>query len=155
MPVELNSLDFKLSHLGIAVASLGPTTDLLTALFGYKVIAGPFEDRVQKVAVSFLAQSDRASVEIELVAPLTEDSPIKSILAKHGGGAYHLCFETSDLDGALVHAKNNGCIVVGHPVPATAFQGRRIAWIYAPSKQLFELVESNQPGSEPVRSTPR
>ena len=80
--------------------------------------------------------------EIELIAPITEDSPIRSMLAKDGGGAYHLCFETNDIDGALTHAKNNGCIVVSGPAPAVAFQGRRIAWIYTRSRQLFELVES-------------
>jgi methylmalonyl-CoA/ethylmalonyl-CoA epimerase len=63
------------------------------------------------------------------------------MLAKDGGGSYHLCFETSDIDGALAHAKKNGCIIVSLPVPAVAFQGRRIAWIYTRSRQLFELVE--------------
>jgi len=64
------------------------------------------------------------------------------MLAKSGGGAYHLCFETSDIEQALVHAKNNGCIVISGPVPAVAFNGRRIAWIYTKSRQLFELVEA-------------
>jgi methylmalonyl-CoA/ethylmalonyl-CoA epimerase len=124
------------------VPSLGPTTELLSTLFGYKVVSGPFDDPIQKVSVNFLAKSNEDVAEIELIAPITEDSPIRSMLAKDGGGAYHLCFETSDIDGALIHAKNNGCIVVSGPVPAVAFQGRRIAWIYTRSRQLFELVES-------------
>ena len=49
----------------------------------------------------FLAKSDRDVAEIELIAPLGEDSPIQSTLAKSGGGAYHLCFETSELDGCV------------------------------------------------------
>jgi methylmalonyl-CoA/ethylmalonyl-CoA epimerase len=126
----------------VAVPSLGPTTELLLNLFGYKVVSGPFDDPIQKVSVNFLAKSNEDVVEIELIAPITEDSPIRSMLAKDGGGAYHLCFATSDMDGALTHAKNNGCIVVSGPVPAVAFQGRRIAWIYTRSRQLFELVES-------------
>lgn len=137
-----SSLGFKLLHVGVAVPSLGPTTELLSTLFGYKVVSGPFDDPIQKVSVNFLAKSDEDVAEIELIAPLSEDSPIRSMLAKDGGGAYHLCFETSDIDGALIHAKNNGCIVVSGPVPAVAFQGRRIAWIYTRSRQLFELVES-------------
>jgi methylmalonyl-CoA/ethylmalonyl-CoA epimerase len=137
-----SSLGFKLLHVGVAVPSLGPTTELLSTLFGYKVVSGPFDDPIQKVSVNFLAKSDEDVAEIELIAPITEDSPIRSMLAKDGGGAYHLCFETSDIDGALIHAKNNSCIVVSGPVPAVAFQGRRIAWIYTRSRQLFELVES-------------
>lgn len=137
-----DNLDFKLLHVGVAVPSLGPTTELLSTLFGYKVVSGPFDDPIQKVTVNFLAKSGEDVAEIELIAPITEDSPIRSILAKDGGGAYHLCFETSDIDGAVAHAKNSGCIVVSPPVPAVAFHGRRIAWIYTRSRQLFELVEA-------------
>ncbi len=149
-PESASSLGFKLLHVGVAVPSLEPTTESLSALFGYKVVSGPFDDPIQKVSVNFLAKSDKDVAEIELIAPTTEDSPIRSILAKNGGGAYHLCFETNDIDGALTHAKNNGCIVVSSPVPAVAFQGRRIAWIYTRSRQLFELVESEAVNQNPV-----
>lgn len=135
-------LGFKLRHVGVAVPSLDPATDTLAALFGYRIISGPFEDPIQKVSVNFLTQSDNDVAEIELIAPLGQDSPITAMLAKSGGGAYHLCFETTDIEQALVHAKNNGCIVVSGPVPAVAFNGRRIAWIYTRSRQLFELVEA-------------
>ena len=138
-PAELG---FKLRHVGVAVPSLDPATDTLSTLFGYRVVSGPFDDPIQKVSVNFLTQSDNDVAEIELIAPLGQDSPITAMLAKSGGGAYHLCFETSDIEQALVHAKNNGCIVISGPVPAVAFNGRRIAWIYTKSRQLFELVEA-------------
>ena len=136
------NFDFKLLHVGVAVPSLGPTTELLSTLFGYKVASGPFDDPIQRVTVNFLHKSGEDVADIELVAPLGEDSPIRSMLAKDGGGAYHLCFQTSDLEGALSHARKCGCIIVNAPAPAVAFQGRRIAWIYTRSRQLFELVEA-------------
>jgi methylmalonyl-CoA/ethylmalonyl-CoA epimerase len=139
-------LGFKLLHLGVAVPSLSPAGESLTALFGYEVVAGPFEDPIQKVAVSFLAASGSDVAEIELIAPLGEDSPIQSMLAKNGGGAYHLCFETLDIEAALTHAESQGCVVVARPVSAVAFEGRRIAWIYTPARQLFELVEAKRAG---------
>src|SRR6266702_5331729 len=120
-------LDFKLLHVGVAVPSLDPTTELLSTLFGYKVVSGPFDDPIQKVTVNFLANSVKDEAQIELIAPLTPDSPVQSMLAKSGGGAYHLCLETSDIDRALEHVVKHGCIVVSKPVPAVAFQGRRIA----------------------------
>jgi methylmalonyl-CoA/ethylmalonyl-CoA epimerase len=140
--LTVEDLGFKLRHVGVAVPSLGPTTETLSTLFGYRVVSGPFDDPIQKVSVNFLTTSDKDAAEIELIAPLSEDSPITSMLAKSGGGAYHLCFETSNIDQALVHAKNNGCMIVSPPVPAVAFGGRRIAWIYTRSRQLFELVEA-------------
>jgi len=60
------SLDFKLLHVGVAVSSLEPTAELLSTLFGYKVVSGPFDDPIQKVAVSFLATSGKDVAEIEL-----------------------------------------------------------------------------------------
>ena len=135
-------LGFKLLHVGVAVPSLEAATELLANLLGYKVVSGPFDDPLQKVSVSFLAKSAGDVAEIELIAPLGEDSPIRSMLKKQGGGAYHLCFETKDLDAALAHALEQGCVVLAQPVPAVAFQGRRIAWIYTSSRQLFELVEA-------------
>jgi methylmalonyl-CoA/ethylmalonyl-CoA epimerase len=142
--LTVDELGFKLRHVGVAVPSLGPTTETLSTLFGYRVVSGPFDDPIQKVSVNFLTTSDSDAAEIELIAPLSEDSPITSMLAKSGGGAYHLCFETSNIDQALVHAKNNGCVIVSPAVPAVAFGGRRIAWIYTRSRQLFELVEAER-----------
>jgi methylmalonyl-CoA/ethylmalonyl-CoA epimerase len=139
-------LNFKLLHIGVAVPSLEATTELLSTLFGYKVVSGPFDDPIQKVTVNFLARPDQDTAEIELIAPIGEDSPIRSMLAKSGGGAYHLCFETDDIEGAVRHLQTHRCIVVAKPVPAVAFEGRRIAWVYTPSRQLFEIVEAKAAG---------
>lgn len=133
---------FRLSHVGVAVPKLDPAAEVLDTLFGYKVVSGPFDDPIQKVTVNFLKQNGEDAAEIELIAPLTDDSPIRSMLAKGSGAAYHLCFETTDLDGALAHVKSEGCILVSPPAPAVAFEGRRIAWFYTPTRQLFELVEA-------------
>jgi len=135
-------LGFRLLHVGVAVPALDPAAESLAALFGYRVVSGPFDDPIQKVTVNFLAQGKEDVAEIELIAPLSDDSPVKSMLNKGQGGAYHLCFETSDIEEALNHAKANGCIVVSGPVPAVAFDGRRIAWLFTRSRQLFELVEA-------------
>jgi methylmalonyl-CoA/ethylmalonyl-CoA epimerase len=135
------NLGLKLLHVGVAVNSLDQTTDSLAKLFGYRVVSGPFDDPIQKVKVNFLTRSDTDAVEIELIEPLTDDSPVRSTLKK-GGGAYHFCFETADIEAALAHCKDNGCIIVSQPVPAVAFGGRRIAWIYTPARQLVEFVEA-------------
>jgi methylmalonyl-CoA/ethylmalonyl-CoA epimerase len=137
-----SGLDFRPLHIGVAVPALAPATELLGTLFGYKVVSGPFDDPIQRVSVSFLAKSETDVAQIELIAPLGDDSPVRSMLAKNGGGAYHLCLETGDLERALEHLRENGCVVVANPVPAVAFGGRRIAWIFTSSRQLFELVEA-------------
>ncbi len=134
-------LTFELMHVGVAVPDINAAAASLEAIFGYRVISGPFDDPIQKVTVNFLTQSDNDAVEIELITPLTEDSPLRTMLNKNGGGAYHLCFQTNDIEAALAHVRSNGCVVVSKPMPAVAFGGRRIAWFYARTRQLFELVE--------------
>ena len=144
LPAELSSVaerfGFRLRHVGVAVPKLDKAAEILEKLFGYRTVSGPFDDPIQRVTVSFLQQNLVDAAEIELIAPLTEDAPIRAMLAKDIG-AYHFCFETTNLAGALVHAKEQGCIMVSGPSPAVAFGGRRIAWLYAPTRQLFELVE--------------
>jgi len=64
-------LEFKLLHVGVAVPEIGPAQASLESLFGYRVISGPFDDRIQRVIVNFMTQSDQDKVELELIAPLT------------------------------------------------------------------------------------
>jgi methylmalonyl-CoA/ethylmalonyl-CoA epimerase len=58
-----------------------------------------------------------------------------------GIGAYHVCYEVKALESALVHVRAHGCVIVANPVPAVAFGGRRVAWLYMPTRQLVELLE--------------
>lgn len=142
--VGLERLGFRLRHVGMAVPALAPTSELLEKLLGYRVVSGPFDDPIQRVRVSFLTAGKADFAEVELIAPLGEDSPVRGLLGKGGASGYHLCFETTDLDGALAHARAHGCMLVSGPVPAVAFAGRRIAWLYTPTRQLFELVEAEE-----------
>jgi len=133
-------MNLKLEHVGVAVADLAGAIVSYQQVFGYKVLSGPFVDPIQKVTVCFLGKGDGPEVEIELIAPLTDDSPVKRLLAK-GGGAYHVCYGVGNMEQALAEARADGCLVVSGPAPAVAYGGRRIAWLYTPARQLFEVVE--------------
>ncbi len=139
-----DDLRFKLLHVGVAVPEIDSAAAMFASLFGSTVVSGPFDDPIQKVTVNFLTQGEEDggdAAEIELIAPLTPDAPIQSMLSKTGGGAYHLCFETNDMERALAHVRQHKCLLVAPPAPAIAFGGRRIAWFYTPTRLLIELVE--------------
>lgn len=127
-------------HVGVAVSKIEGSIESYGAILGYKLQSGPFVDPIQKVSVCFLGTDNPSDAIIELIAPASEDSPVKGVLLR-GGGAYHMCFETPRLEEALAKVRALGCIVISGPVPAVAFNGRRIAWIYTPTKQLIELLE--------------
>jgi methylmalonyl-CoA/ethylmalonyl-CoA epimerase len=134
----------KFHHLGVAVTDIESALKVYQELFGYHLVSGPFDDPIQRVRVCFLKRGQEREVTIELVAPLGGDSPIKNILQK-GGGAYHLCFETSSIGVALAAAVEKGCLLVSGPIPAVAFDGARISWLFTPSRQLVELIERPEP----------
>ena len=46
-----------------------------------------------------------------------------------------------NLETALADARALGAIVTRQPMPAVAFDGRRIAWIYTKNRLLIEYLE--------------
>jgi methylmalonyl-CoA/ethylmalonyl-CoA epimerase len=135
-------------HLGVAVPKLDAVISTYENLLGYKLLSGPYDDPLQKVSVCFLGTGNPADAVIELVAPLTEDSPVRGVLSR-GGGAYHMCFETPRLDETLSECLAKGCVLISKPMPAAAFNERRIAWIYTPTRQIIELLEEESRSAPP------
>jgi methylmalonyl-CoA/ethylmalonyl-CoA epimerase len=65
---------------------------------------------------------------------------VHSFAAK-GGGLHHVCYVVENLERALADARALGAIVTRQPMPAVAFGGRRIAWIYTRNRLLIEYLE--------------
>lgn len=130
----------KFSHIGIAVTNMEQALLSYKEIFGYNVLSGPYDDPIQKVTVCFIGTGNPGDILIELVVPLGDESPINKMLAK-GIGTYHTCYETEQIDEMLAYVRTKSCIIVSNPVPAVAFEGRRIAWFYTPTRQLVEIVE--------------
>lgn len=131
---------FSLHHIGVAVRDLQQASDFYSATLRLRTLSHPVEDPIQKVRVCFLAEAGSDRPSIELICPLNDDSPINSYLKK-GYGAYHLCYEVSDISATLAELRRKGCLTVSKPMPATAFGGRKIAWCFAPTQHLIELLE--------------
>ena len=100
-----------------------------------------FHDPLQKVRVTFLQTQNPSDAQVELVEPAAEDSPILSFLQK-GGGLHHLCYEVTNLDSELDEMRSRGLVVVRKPLPAVAFENRRIAWLSTKQKLLLEFLEA-------------
>jgi len=127
-------------HVGLLVRDVEDAAKHYTNLLGYRVESAAIDDPVQTARVLFLRQP-KADSWLELVAPLGPGSKLCNLLNK-GGGLHHVCYETLELDASVETLRNEGCMVVGLPVPATAFPGRRIAWLMDRQRFLFELLEA-------------
>lgn len=136
-------MNLRFKHLGIAVPNVCSALESYRTLFGYRLLSGVFEDPDQEAVIAFVGSGKEGDIQIELVAPLTKSSLVARILA-NGHSAYHVCYGVDDIDSALAEFQRMDCIVVRGAVPAVAFGGRRIAWLYTPTRQLTELVESER-----------
>ena len=131
---------FTLHHTGIAVPDLQPALEFYSKVMGFRLLAEPVDDPIQKVRVCFLDDAGRGQPCIELICPLDDKSPVNGYLKK-GIGTYHLCYEVNDIENELATLLSKGCLVLSQPVPAVAFGGRKIAWAFTPTRHLVELVE--------------
>jgi methylmalonyl-CoA/ethylmalonyl-CoA epimerase len=129
-------------HVGYAVQDIRKyLADFLVPMFSPLHVTDPVADPIQQVTVCF-AEMPGGAV-IELVEPLGDKSPVRSILGSSRGGLYHLCYEVDDLDHEVERFRGKGCLPLGKPVPAAAFNGRRIVFLLTPQRDLIELLEGS------------
>lgn len=131
----------RVHHLGVAVRDLDSAMEVYGSLLGLRLLSGPFDDPIQKVRVCFVGGGRAGGPELELIAPLGEQSPITQYLQKEIG-AYHVCYEVDDIDASVAHLRDAGCLLVSGPAPAVAFDERPIAWMLLPTRHLIELVQA-------------
>jgi len=129
-----------LHHIGFVVGSIEKTVDRfarsISAQWDGHIIADP----LQGVRVTFLRSIVSPSESlIELVEPAGAKSPVENFL-KRGGGLHHLCYEVDSLTAQLQLSRSLGGLVVRQPMPAVAFGGRHIAWVYTADKLLTEYL---------------
>ena len=135
---------FSVHHLGVAVVDIESALGFYQAALGFTLVSKVFYDPIQKVKLCFLTNEPSRSLTLELISPLEAASPVNGYLSK-GIGAYHVCYEVDHLEKALEDLRAKGCVPVTPPVPAVAFDGRRIAWCLTPTRHLVEFVEAGLP----------
>jgi methylmalonyl-CoA/ethylmalonyl-CoA epimerase len=129
-----------LHHIGFVVAAIAPAMEGFLRSLNASWDLQIFEDPLQKVKVAFLATKP-GDPQIELVEPIGDSSPVRKFLLERGGGLHHFCYETDHLKTELEAFRSRGAILARPPLPAVAFDGRRIAWVLTREHLLVELLE--------------
>lgn len=127
-------------HVGYVVASINDAIPAIAKSLDAEWDGEIIHDPNQAVRVAFLKHKNPADPLIELVEPAGEKSPVHAFL-KRGGGFHHLCYQVEQLEKQLELSRANGAVIVRKPMPAVAFGGRRIAWIFTKQKLLIEYLE--------------
>jgi methylmalonyl-CoA/ethylmalonyl-CoA epimerase len=130
-----------LHHIGFVVSSIAEFAPQFAALLNSSWDGKIILDPLQAASVSFLQSNEAGDPLFELVEPAGAESPVGKFL-KRGGGLHHLCYQVKNLEQQLQQSRENGVLVVRTPVPAVAFGGRRIAWVFTKTKLLIEYLEA-------------
>jgi methylmalonyl-CoA/ethylmalonyl-CoA epimerase len=128
-----------LHHVGFVVSSIAQSGERFARPIAAAWDGRIFEDPHQKVRVAFFYPEVNGP-SIELVEPASDDSPVTKFLQR-GGGLHHVCYEVDSLEEQLQASRRDGAALVKPPLPAVAFEGRRIAWVITPLKLLIEYLE--------------
>lgn len=128
----------KIDHIGIATNGIATGTDLWRDLLGLH----PHEiEEVpqQKVRVCMLPLGDS---RIELLEPMSDDSPISKFLQKRGPGIHHIAVEVDDISAVLAELKGKGTRLIDEQ-PRAGAGGCLVAFIHPSSTGgvLLELVQ--------------
>jgi methylmalonyl-CoA/ethylmalonyl-CoA epimerase len=103
----------RLNHVGVAVPEMDAGVAFWRDTLGASEIGEPFDMPEQGVRVCFV-DTPNGGTQIELLAPLSADSPIAGFLAKNPlGGQHHLCFEVPDIEAARAEFEAQGKRVLG------------------------------------------
>lgn len=125
-----------LDHIGIAVRSL-ESAKIYAAL-------GLTTDHVEDVATqgvksAFLSVGD---ANLELLEPLSPESPIAKFIDKRGEGIHHICFRVTNMEAHLERLQRQGFRLI-HEAPVPGAHGCRVAFLHpaAGNGVLIELSE--------------
>ncbi len=126
----------RIAHLGVAVESID------AALAFYRDVLGLIPGAPEQADGARIVSLPFGESEVELLEPLTPESPIAKFMARRGPGIHHVCYRVPDLDAALAACRAAGYRLVDE-APRTGAGGHRIAFIHPKSTAgiLIELTE--------------
>jgi methylmalonyl-CoA/ethylmalonyl-CoA epimerase len=125
-----------IAHIGIAVESIEG------ALPFYRDVLGLTPDPPEVADGARIVSLSVGDSDVELLEPLSPDSPIAKFLTRRGPGIHHVCYRVADLDAALLACREAGYRLVDD-VPRRGAGGHRIAFVHPKSTAgiLIELTE--------------
>jgi methylmalonyl-CoA/ethylmalonyl-CoA epimerase len=131
----------QLFHLGYVVPSMERAVAVWERM-GATLVVAAAPDPIQRVTCALL--SFQHAVLIELVSPLSDDSPVRGRLAK-GGGLDHICLFADDVPSDVLAAEARGAMVVVQPCYGAVFD-RELAFVLTRGGLVVEFMSRGPVG---------
>jgi methylmalonyl-CoA/ethylmalonyl-CoA epimerase len=137
----------RIDHIGIACHDLEAKIKLFSETFELTVVAREInEEQGVKEAMLLIADGEGGSSYIQLLEPLSADSPVGKFLAKRGEGVHHVAFGVSDVAEAMDKIGAKGVRLLDER-PRHGSMGSEIAFLHPKDLggTLTELVQAAKP----------
>jgi len=128
----------RIDHIGVAVEDL----DAAIALYGERLdLELVHRETVESQGVEAVLL-EIGEGHVELLRPLSEDTPVGKFIAKRGAGLHHVAYQTDDIDRTLGAVREAGLELIDQE-PRIGIRGSRVAFLHPRSTGgvLTELVE--------------
>ena len=127
-------------HIGIACES-NEKSEKFWSLLGFNM-TGREENHQQGVKISFMEGNNAPQPRLELLEPISEDTPVGRFISKRGAGVQQVALGTDDLIGLLSILKSNDIRLINEK-PVQGAGGSMISFIHPSSTGgvLVELVQ--------------
>lgn len=136
----------RMNHLGYAVPDIDAAIAHYRDVMGATLVTEPFDMPEQGVKVCFVhtpgngeGENGTAGTQVELLSPLSDESPVANFIAKNPlGGQHHVCFEVPDIEVARSYFEGIGKRILGPT--RTGAHGTPIFFVH-PKDMLGMLTE--------------
>jgi methylmalonyl-CoA/ethylmalonyl-CoA epimerase len=149
---ELASKEWKdvltrIDHVGIACRNLGEKIAFYSATFGLAVVSTEVnESQGVREAMLHVAEGPAGSSYVQLLEPLSPDTPVGKFLDRRGEGVHHVAYGVTDITAALQSIGATGLRLIDlHPRHGA--MGSSIAFLHPADigGVLTELVQAPVP----------
>jgi len=145
-PSTTEDITLELDHLGLIVPDLAAGRVFLATALNVTRWTPITNDPILGVSVQFgstaqFGATPHHTLTYELIAPLGDTTPIANALRTGKHILNHLAYLTPDLEASAAHLRAAGCYPAGDPLPALAYEGRRIQFFMSPLRFVIELIE--------------
>ena len=135
----------RIDHVGIAIPDLDEGIAFYERTFGMRCVHTETNEE-QGVREAMLAVGpDESGGCVQLLAPLTPDSPIGKFLTSRGPGIQQVAYTVTDIDAACAKLRERGVRLL-YDTPRRGTAGSRINFVH-PKDAGGVLVELVEPAS--------
>ncbi len=127
----------KIHHVGYLAKNIEKTGKKFLEL-GYEVESPVKYDEIRQVNIEFLVNGD---YRVELIQPMSEESPMYPLLKRFKNSPYHFCYEVENLGEAVEELSGKGYTVIQEPEIAPCIDDKKVVFLNNISMGIIELVE--------------